>query len=78
MADFPASVHKGTYENSIIALDETHFLELLKEGWLLSESFLAKAKSLNDSDPVPAKRGRKKTEEVIEDSASVAEELIKE
>ena len=38
--DFPCSVHKDTYENSLIAVDNEHLKELSKDGWLISSEFL--------------------------------------
>ena len=38
--EFPCSVHKDSYENSLIAADEKEFKELAKSGWLTSEEFL--------------------------------------
>ena len=38
--EFPCSVHKDSYANSLIAVDEQQFKELAKDGWLSSEEFL--------------------------------------
>ena len=58
--DFPCSVHKDTYENSLIAVDSNELKELAKNGWLTSQEFL----SSSSDETAPKKRGPKpKTEE---------------
>ena len=38
--EFPCSVHKDSYENSKIAIDEQELKEFNQDGWLISEEFL--------------------------------------
>lgn len=56
--DFPCSVHKDTYENSLIAIDEKHLKELAKNGWLTSQEFLG-ASVVESSETIQKKRGPK-------------------
>jgi len=49
--EFPCSVHKDSYENSKIAIDEQELKEFNQDGWLISEEFL-------NPESIAKKRGR--------------------
>ena len=57
--DFPCSVHKDTYENSLIAVDAEHLKELSKAGWLISSEFLNLSSDDVAVELAPKKRGPK-------------------
>lgn len=56
--DFPASVHRGTYDNSLIAVDQDDYDRLYAEGWRLSEDFLRGEADPEPDQPIKRKRGR--------------------
>ena len=58
MIDFPASVHKNVYENSLIAVDQEDYDRLYADGWRLSEDFLNGEADPEPDQPVKRKRGR--------------------
>ena len=57
MIDFPCSVHKNTYENSKIAINEKELKDFKADGWVTSAEWHEKdPTNLIDATP---KRGRK-------------------
>ena len=58
MIDFPASVHRDVYENSLIAVDQEDYDRLYADGWRLSEDFLHGEGDPEPDQPVKRKRGR--------------------
>lgn len=57
--DFPCSVHKDTYENSLIAVDDEHLKKLSKDGWVISSEFLNLSSDNGAVESTPKKRGPK-------------------
>lgn len=57
MIDFPCSVHKNTYENSKIAVDEIELKEFKADGWLTSAEWHNKTQEVVTEDA--PRRGRK-------------------
>lgn len=50
--EYPCSMHKDSYDNSTIAIDEQEYKALSKEGWLTSQEWDNKGKE------TPVKRVR--------------------
>ena len=49
--DYPCSMHKDSYANSTIAVDEQEYKALSKDGWLTSQEW-------DDKGKTPVKRVR--------------------
>jgi hypothetical protein len=63
--DFPASVHKDDYANSLIAVDLDDYRRLYAQGWRLSQDFLNGTDDplMSQSDTPKRPRGRPRKED---------------